>query len=130
MFLSSSERGNLNTHDWGVSAGGGSSHGAVSSSSELNLQLFPIEISGALDIQRELGVLPSHHVQKTILLDIDGSSDCSGRCSGGVSQKLSIDLQEVSKIDETLGHHIITGNSLLRVVEQGGWLVGGVGGVG
>ena len=130
MFLSSSERGNLNTHDWDISASCGSSNGAVSSSSELNLQCLPIEII-ALDIQRELGVLPGHHVQQTVLLDVDGSSDCSRRCSGGVGQKLSINLQEVSKIDETLGHHIVSGNSLLcGVVEQRGWLVGGIGWVG
>jgi len=83
--------------DWDVSAGGSSSHGAVSSSSELDHQLLPIKIHGALNIQSELGVLPSHHVQKTILLDIDSSSDCSRRCGGGVSHKLSVDLQEVSK---------------------------------
>ena len=109
---------NINTHDWDVSAGGGSSNGAVSSSSELDLQLLPTEIHSALNIQRELGVLSSHHVQKTILLDIDSSSDCSRRCSGGVGQKLSIDLQEVSKIDETLRHHIVT------LVGGVGWLVG------
>ena len=130
MFLSNSERGNVNTHDWGVSTSGRGSSSTVTSSSELNLQCLPIEII-ALDIQRELGVLPGHHVQQTVLLDVDGSSDCSRRCSGGVGQKLSIDLQEVSKIDETLGHHIISGNSLLcGVVEQRGWLVGGIGWVG
>ena len=118
------DRGNLNTHD----CGGSSSSGAVSSSSKLNLQLLPIEIRGALDIESELGVLPRHHVQETVLLDIDSSSDCSGGCGGGGGQKLSIDLQKVSKLDETLGQHIVTANSLLcGVVQERGWLVGRVG---
>ena len=124
-----SDRGNISTHDGGRSSGGGSSNGAVGSGPELNLQLLPVEIDGALDIQSELGVRPSHHVEQTILLDVESPSDCSRGCGGGVRHKHSVDFQEVSKLDEASRHRIIT-NSLLRVVEERGWLVGWVGWVG
>ena len=76
---------------------------AVSSSGEVDFDVLPSQVSGALDVHAELGLVVGEDVKESVLLDVEGPLYNGGghRSSGGCELlEFPVDLQEVTKLDE------------------------------